>query len=70
MIKVFMVSKPGTQDTRLFLPQSAWGEVVLANLHKEGYTVSEAADQTQEPDPRGANELLRRDALLDLASPD
>jgi hypothetical protein len=69
MITVFSVSKAGTLSTRLFLPESAWGEVVLDRLHAKGYTVSQANDQSQYPDPRGPLELARRDELLEWASP-
>lgn len=65
-IVVFLVSKPGTLATRLFLPKSEWGEVVIAHLEEQGYTFSECADQTRHPEPRDDAELARRDALLEL----
>lgn len=66
MITVFQVRKAGEEMTRLFLPQSAWGARCLDVLHHRGNLISESVDQTQNPDPRGAAELARRDALLDL----
>jgi hypothetical protein len=66
MITVFQVSKPGTLSTRLFLPETAWGEVLMARLEAEGYTLSVCDDQTQFPEPRDAAELARRDELLFL----
>jgi hypothetical protein len=44
-------------QTRLFLPDSSWGSMVLLNLRRGGHSVVACEDQTMEPDPRSANEL-------------
>ena len=61
MITVFMVDGV----TRLFLPESEWGEFVVAKLEHMGHRIAVAADQTMHPDPRNEDELYRMNELLD-----
>jgi len=67
-VTVYEVSAPDFQTTRLHLPATAWGNQILERLRHCGYTV-QATGQQRFPDPRGADELARRDALLDWAAP-
>ena len=61
MITVFLVD--GT--TRIFLPESEWGEFVVGKLTALGHTIAVSDDQTMHPDPRGEDELQRMRDLLD-----
>lgn len=67
-VTVYKVSEPGGQDTHLHLPCTSWGNTVLERLRHVGYAV-QATDRPQWPDTRGPEELARRDAILEWASP-
>ena len=69
MVIVYSVTRPGTEPTRLHLPDSAWGKAVIGRLLEYGYAV-QATHQPREPDLRGKAELARRDELLEWAAPD
>lgn len=66
MITVYTVSKQDFPATRLHMPGSQWGFSVRERLSQMGFSV-QASDQEPEPDTRGADELARRDELLELA---
>lgn len=68
MVTVYAVQEPGGQVTRLHLPATAWGNTVLERLGHVGYAV-QATGQDHYPDTRDADELARRDAILEWASP-
>lgn len=69
MATVYEVSSPTFQKTRLHLVNTAWGNTVRERLLHSGYSV-QATDQADHPDTRDADELARRDALLEWAAPD
>ena len=51
-------------ETRLFLPNSSWGNLVLQNLRHAGHTAVVCEDQTTDPDPRPLEEMQRMTILL------
>jgi hypothetical protein len=69
MVIVYKISTPGSEVTRLHLPNGHWGQVIRSRLAEYGYTV-EPSEEPPFPDNRGAEEMARRDALLDWAAPD
>jgi len=59
MVHVYKVDS----HTRLHLPNSEWGQQVIAKLRDLGYEVV-MTDEAVHPDTRDAAELERRDCLL------
>jgi hypothetical protein len=68
MVTVYAVQEPGGKVTRLHLPATSWGNTVLERLEHQGYAVR-ATGQERYPDTRDADELARRDAILEWAAP-
>lgn len=68
MIRVVQVSNPACLPTRLYLPNSAWGQTVQDRLTHLGWTV-QVLDQEPYPDTRGDVELARRDDILNQVDP-
>ena len=68
MVIVYAVQEPGGQVTRLHLPQTPFGNTVLERLSHAGYAV-QTLHQERFPDTRDADELARRDAILEWAAP-
>jgi len=69
MVTVYAVQEPGGQVTRLHLPATQWGYTVRERLAHQGWSV-QATGQERFPDTRDADELARRDAILEWAAPD
>ena len=69
MITVYQVSAPDLLPTRMHLAPTRWGNTVLERLRHQGYTVR-ATNEADHPDTRTADELARRDSLLEWAAPD
>lgn len=69
MVTVYAVQEPGGPTTRLHLPDTTWGYTVRERLIHQGYSVRDSG-LARYPDTRDADELARRDAILEWAAPD